>query len=83
MALQTGRSRDPFMQSCIRTIFLLSVLHDVEILVSHRPGISLVSADALPRLHKAERYRSILEELGVLEGKLEVVVPAEHFVIHD
>ena len=83
MALQTGRSRDPFMQSSIRTIFLLSVLHDVEILVSHRPGISLVSADALSRLHKAERYRSILEELGVLEGKLEVVVPAEHFVIHD
>ena len=44
------------------------LVHDVEVLVSHRPGISLVSADALSRLHKAERYRSILEELGVLEG---------------
>ena len=35
VALQNGRSRDRFMQSCIRAVFLLSVKNDVEILVSH------------------------------------------------
>ena len=46
VALQTGRSRDTFMQVCVRSVFVLSVGHDIEILVCHRLGVSLVAADS-------------------------------------
>ena len=55
IALQTGRSKDSFMQACVRSVFVLSVSHDIEILVCHRPGVSLMAADALSRLHTSDR----------------------------
>ena len=35
VAIQNGRSQDHFMQSCIRTIFLISEAKDTEALVCH------------------------------------------------
>ena len=81
IALQTGRSRDHFMQACVRTVFLMSVTYDVEILVCHRPGVSLVAADSLSSVHTSERLKTILEELGCLEGKIRIHVPVEYFKI--
>ena len=81
VALQTGRSRDRFMQSCIRAVFLLSVKNDVEILVSHTPGTSLIAADALSRLHKGDRFRQILDHLGCLHEKVEVQIPDHMFEV--
>ena len=46
-ALQTGRVRDPFMQHCVREIFLYCAMFDFEILASHRPGLKMELADAL------------------------------------
>ena len=56
LGLQTGRSHDRYMQSCIRTVFLITVMHDIELLVCHAPGTSLVVADALSRSHKGEKF---------------------------
>ena len=81
VALQTGRSRDRFMQSCIRAVFLLSVKNDVEILVSYTPGTSLIAADALSRLHKGDRFRQILDHLGCLHEKVEVKIPDHMFEV--
>ena len=83
VALQTGRSRDAFMQSCVRAIFLLSVIYDIEILVCHRPGVSLVAADALSRCHTSERFRVILEQLGCLTDKERINVPDSYFELCD
>ena len=83
IALQTGRSKDTFMQACVRSVFVLSVSHDIEILVCHRPGVSLMAADALSRLHTSDRFHAILEELGCLEGKTRLEVHEGMFVISD
>ena len=74
---------DRYMQSCIRTVFLITVMHDIELLVCHAPGTSLVVADALSRSHKGEKFRKILDNLGCLEGKVRLKVDPEYFRITD
>ena len=49
IALQTGRSRDRYMQACVRSVFVLSVTNDVELDVCHKPGADMTVADALSR----------------------------------
>ena len=71
------------MQACIRTIFLITVANDIEILVCHRPGVLLIAADALSRVHTSDKFREVLRENGLLEGKKRVVVPDACFDIHD
>ena len=83
LALQKGRSKEIFMQACIRTIFLITVENDIEILVCHRPGVSLIAADALSRIHTSDKFREVLRESGLLEGKTRVMVPDAYFDTHD
>ena len=83
LALQNGRSKDTFLQSCIRTVFLLDVPNDVEILVCHRPGVDMTAADALSRSHTGDRFRVLLNEIGAMEDRHEVAVSDEYFVVVD
>ena len=83
LALQKGRSKELFMQACIRTIFLITLTNDIEILVCHRPGVSLIAADALSRVHSSDKFREVLRENGLLEGRKRVAVPDAYFDIHD
>ena len=46
LAIQTGRSRDTFMQHCAREVFLYATRYDIDVRVIHRPGVQLVRADA-------------------------------------
>ena len=57
LAVQTGRSRDDFIQHCARELFVLSASFDVELRVEHCPGVKLTRADALSRMHSEERCR--------------------------
>ena len=83
LGLQNGRSHDVFMQGCIRAIFLITVAHDIELLVCHAPGTSLVAADALSRSHTGERFREILSRSGCLDGKTEIQPSDELFIVND
>ena len=83
MALRKGRSKELFMQACIRTISLITVTNDIEIRVCHTPGVSLIAADALSRVHTSNKLREVLRENGLLEGKKRVVNPDAYFDIHD
>ena len=83
LALQKGRSKELFMQACIRTISLITVTNDIEILVCHTPGVSLIAADALSRVHTSDKLREVLRENGLLEVKKRVVDPDAYFDIHD
>ena len=82
-ALQTGRTRDLYMQSCVRTIFLITVKFDIELMICHCPGVELVAADSLSRVHTSDRFQVILEKLGCLKGKSKVNVPEDYFNIVD
>ena len=58
LAIQTGRSRDPFMQHCAREIFLYSARHDIEVQFLHRPGVQMARAGALLQAHTGQSYKS-------------------------
>ena len=56
IAIQTGRSKDPFMQHCVRELFLFSARYDVEMAAVHRPGELMERADALSRMFTSSSH---------------------------
>ena len=46
-----GRTKNPFLGSCIRNIWLLTAIHDIELEVKHVQGTKNVLADALSRIY--------------------------------
>ena len=81
LAIQTGRSRDLFVQACIRELFYLPDSRDIELRAQHCPGRDMGRADALSRMHLGERYRRIVREDTVLRGAQRVIVPPATFRI--
>ena len=47
--VRSGRTRDFFMQRCLRQLWLTSARYDLELHVSHIPGVHNVFADCLSR----------------------------------
>lgn len=47
--VNTGRSRNPFMNSCLREICYFAALHEFEVCAVHIPGVSNHFADLLSR----------------------------------
>ena len=74
LAIRTGRSRDEFMQACVRELFVYSVRYDVELVPEHRPGVLMGTADALSRAPTSERHRRAVERDPALRGARRVRV---------
>ena len=81
LAIQSGRSRDVYMQSCVRELFLWCVWYDIELVATHCPGIEMVRADALSRAHKSERMRRWVENDRVIGRARRVRVKSELFEV--
>ena len=79
IAIQTGRSRDAYMQSCVRELFLWVTWYDIEVVATHCPGVEMVRADALSRAHKNENMRRWVESDAVLSRATRVRVSADMF----
>ena len=47
--VRSGRRRDAFMQRCLRQLWLTSARYDLDLHVSHIPGVHNVFADCLSR----------------------------------
>ena len=59
-AVNTGHSRDPFMQRCIREIYMVLAARDIQLHIEHRAGRLMVRADALSREHLGLKYTNII-----------------------
>ena len=81
IAIQTGRSRDVFMQHCAREVFLVAARYDIEVWAFHKPGSQIQRADALSRAHLGKRYRDWIANDGELRCAHRVRVPAQHFAL--
>ena len=79
LAIQSGRSKDKFMQHCVRELFVYAVRFDVELHAKHQPGKELVRADALSRMHADERCRRWVQRDGRLRRARRRAVPEEFF----
>ena len=62
-ALNSGTANDPLIRASIREIWWLIATHDVELTVRHRPGASMLTADALSRRHTSQAHA---DRLGAL-----------------
>ena len=76
--VETNRTRDEFLALCLRNIWLLAALHDVEIVFKHIPGENNIKADVLSRI-----YSSSAVDEGVLrhlrENYMQDNIPVQHF----
>ena len=81
MVVTLGQSRDPYMQHCVREVFLLTAAYDIDLRVVHRPGAEMDRADALSRAHTASQYREWIRNDPVLSGALRVRMPDRYFVM--
>ena len=82
-AIQSGRSRNDFMQKCVRELFLWCARYDVELVAVHCPGVKLVRVDALSRVHTHERFRVLVENDEVLKRSRRVRVREELFELRN
>ena len=78
-AMQTGRSRDAFIQHCVRELFLLYARYDIEVWAFHKPGAQMQRADALSRAHLAQSYRDWIAQDSLLQKATRVRVPTSAF----
>ena len=77
--LQSGRSRDLFMRECAKEIFLHTAACDIELQICHRPGVSMIWADALSREHTGPAYAQFVRQDPHLQAATRITVPQEYF----
>ena len=79
LAVQTGRSRDGFIQHCVRELFVWGVSFDVDLRVVHCPGKNMVRADALSRMFSNDRCRRWVSDDRLLREARRVRVSHRQF----
>ena len=83
LAVRSGRSRDAYMHSCVRELFVVCTVHDLELHVSHRPGATLIRADALSRAHTGKVFADRVAADQELSRARQVRIPRQVFEIAD
>ena len=58
-AVNSGRTNDGFVSSCLRELWLVCSLHDIELRLEHIPGVENRLADWLSRWHLDAKYRDL------------------------
>ena len=79
LAIQTGRSKVDYVQSCIRELFFVTAARDIELTAVHCPGKDLVRAYALSRMHTEQKYIDLVESDTLLMRAERVRVPPHVF----
>ena len=81
LAIQTGRSRDVYMQACIRKLFMYMARFDIELAATHRPGTQMRVADALSRATDDEALHRFVVGEQCLQGARRLRIPENTFDI--
>ena len=79
LALNSGRSRSPGMQRCLREIWFLSAAWDFEVIATHIPGVTNTIADHLSRWHLSPTHQQRFSELTSRLTTTHVYCPPELF----
>ena len=80
--LMTGRTHDPVLAACARELATYAGLRQLQIIVTHVPGISLVLADALSRYTLSKRYENIANKRIATRNLTEVKAVDLLFVLN-
>ena len=76
-AANSGSAVDPLIRAAIREIWWLSAVHDVDLVIRHRPGAELVTADALSRAELSREHEERLRVILANSNELERNIPME------
>ena len=68
IAVMKGKSKVPYMQSCLREIYQLVAANDIDLDVVYTPGLEIVLADALSREHLSIEYKNIVKDSKSIEN---------------
>ena len=79
LAIQSGRSRDSYIQRCIRELFIVCTIHDIELRAVHKPGEQLQRADALSRAPYSSSHRLRVERDPAIRAAERVMVEGRLF----
>lgn len=71
-ALQTVKTKDPVLASCLCELWLEAANSDHEIIIKHKPGTELVLADALSRKFSDKTKAKLADHITCLSYKLMV-----------
>ncbi|CAC5380593.1 unnamed protein product [Mytilus coruscus] len=66
MVLNSGCTRDAYMQCCLREILFYAAKYNFEIKAVHFPGVENRTADILSRWHSDPRFEDLFYELPVI-----------------
>ena len=76
--VETGKTKDAFLALCVRNIWLLTASLDIDLNISHVPGIHNVIADTLSRIYSAKPVNS--EILSILQDNyIWEHIPSQYF----
>ena len=77
--LNTGRTKDPFLQACLREVCFLAATCECEIRAVHISGRSNRIPDLLSRWHRSDWYKAEFHRLTANMSLCERVVPVSYF----
>ncbi|VDI05143.1 Hypothetical predicted protein [Mytilus galloprovincialis] len=75
MVLNSGCTRDAYMQCCLREILFYAAKYNFEIKAVHFPGVENRTADILSRWHSDSRFEDLFYELPVVRIGLQRLNP--------
>ena len=67
--VNSGSSKDHFMQCCLRELWFTAAVHDCELTACHIPGVNNVLADALSRWRTDFDYHELFYESAARLGR--------------
>ncbi|CAG2232772.1 unnamed protein product [Mytilus edulis] len=72
LVLNSGCTRDAYMQCCLREILFYAAKYNFEIKAVHFPGVENRTADILSRWHSDSRFEDLFYELPVVRLDLQL-----------
>ena len=76
--VETGKTRDQFLALCVRNIWLLTAVLDIQLNIYHVPGVHNVIADTLSRIYSKKLVnKDILQVLQ--DNYIWDHIPSQHF----
>ena len=81
LALSSGRSHVPYLQHCLREVYILLTTFDIDLRVTHAPGTTIDTADRLSRDFALPFDEWPLQVRQELRGKTRVELEAKLFAL--
>ena len=58
--VDTGKTRDPLLATCLRNIWMITAIHDIKVSIKHIAGCKNVTSDLLSRIYSDKRVNNTL-----------------------